>query len=184
MRSARTYIGICCAGFMLLAGCAGPKSSTTTVTHAEDKAATDNKVADEGKLKKVVIKPVNSTGVAEDDASGIASKFCIEVSKSKKIELVCADDMKTLLKLKEDLIFFGECNEEDCLAKLGQRLNAEYIIQCSIKKVGETLLMNVNLVEGNSGKVKVRLSKEAPSGKVEDLLEVADELAAKLITEF
>ena len=183
MRSTRTYIAGCCAGFMLLAGCAGPKSSTTTVTHAEDKAAAD-KVADEGKLKKVVIKPVNSTGVAEGDASGIASRFCIEVSKSKKIELVCADDMKTLLKLKEDLIFFGECNEEDCLAKLGQRLNAEYIIQCSIKKVGETLLMNVNLVEGNSGKVKVRLSKEAPSGKVEDLLGVADELAAKLIAEF
>ena len=183
MRNIRTYIGICCAGFMLLSACAGPKSSTT-VTHAEDKATADTKNTEGGKLSRVVIKPIGSTGVSEDDASGIASKFCVEVAKSKKIELVCADDLKTLFKHQEDLIKFGKCNEEDCLAKLGQQLNADYIIQCSINKVGETLLMSVNLVKGSTGKVKTRLSKEAPSGNVEDLLEVADELAVKLIAEF
>jgi len=185
MRSIRTYIGICCAGFLMLSGCAGSKSSTTTVTKAEDKATADTKVVEGGELIKVVIKQFSFTGVSPDGYSGIVDRFCSAVFNLKKFDdVVCAKDLKSFFTHKEDLIFLGECNEEDCLAKLGQRLNADYIIQCSISKVGETLIMSVNMFEGSTGKVKNRLSKDVPAEKPEDLLDVAVELAAKLIAEF
>jgi TolB-like protein len=132
----------------------------------------------------VVIKDFGVTGLSEDNVAGIASKFCVDVSKSRKIELICAEDLKNLFQHKQDLIQFGACNEEDCLAKMGQQLEADFIVQGSINQVGEVFVLNINLVEGKTGKVKTRFSREVPSGKPEDLLGAATAIAEKLILEF
>jgi hypothetical protein len=114
----------------------------------------------------------------------VESKFCVDVSKSRKIELICAEDLKNLFKHQQDLIQFGACNEEDCLAKMGAQLEADFFVQASINQVGEMFVFNVNLVDGKSGKVKTRFSREVPSGKPEDLLGAASAIAEKLILEF
>ena len=164
-----------------LAACAGQRAaSDTTVTHAP---AAAEKPAN-GKLPRVVIKDFTVNGISKEAASGIAGKFCVDVSKSKKIDLVCADDLKNLFEHQEDLIKFGACNEQDCLAKMSAMLKADYIVQGSISKVGDTFVFNINLVEGAGGTVKARLSEDVASGKVEDLLTTADSLATKLIAEF
>jgi hypothetical protein len=153
------------------------------VTRAPDEGATVTNTG-EGKLAKVVIKNFNVSGLSEDNSAGVESKFCVDVSKSRKIELICAEDLRNLFKHQQDLIQFGACNEEDCLAKMGAQLEADFIIQASINQVGEMFVFNVNLVEGKSGKVKTRLSREVPSAKPEDLLGAASAIAEKLILEF
>ncbi|HUU02445.1 MAG TPA: hypothetical protein VM425_13465 [Myxococcota bacterium] len=179
MRGTRTIIAII-AG-LSLAACAGQRAaSNATVTHAP-KADTQTAAV---KLPRVIIKNFSVSGISKDEASGIAGKFCVDVSKSKKINLVCAEDLKNLFEHQEDMIKFGACNEQDCLAKMSAMLKADYIVQGSISKVGETFVFNVNLVEGAGGTVKTRISENVASGKVEDLLMAADSLAAKLIAEF
>ncbi len=174
-------IALVCMG-LLFAGCSGHAGSST-VTRAPEKG-TPESAAGAGKLVKVVIKDFNVSGLSDDNAAGVASKFCVDVSKSRKIDLICAEDLKNLFKHKQDLIQFGACNEEDCLAKMGKALEADFIIQGSINKVGEVFVLNVNLVEGETGKVKTRFSREVPSGKPEDLLGAASAIAEKLILEF
>lgn len=174
-------IAAVCVG-LAAAGCGG-HTGPSTVTRAPDEGTQVSK-AGEGQLAKVVIKDFSVSGLSEDNAAGVASKFCVDVSKSRKIELICAEDLKNLFKHKQDLIQFGACNEEDCLAQMGQQLEADFIIQASINQVGETFVLNVNLVEGNTGKVKTRFSREVPSGNPEDLLGAASAIAEKLILEF
>jgi TolB-like protein len=174
-------IAVVCLGWMV-AGCGGHAGSST-VTRAPEEGTTVTK-AGGGKLAKVVIKDFTVSGLSEDNAAGVASKFCVDVSKSRKIELICAEDLKNLFKHKQDLIQFGACNEEDCLARMGQQLEADFIIQGSINMVGEVFVMNINLVDGKTGKVKTRFSREVPSGKPEDLLGAASAVAEKLILEF
>lgn len=174
-------IAVVCLG-LIASGCGGHTGSST-VTRAPDEGTTVTSTG-EGKLAKVVIKNFSVTGLSEDNAAGIASKFCVDVSKSRKIELICADDLKNLFKHKQDLIQFGACNEEDCLAKMGVQLEADFIVQGSINQVGEMFVLNVNLVEGKSGKVKTRFSREVPAGKPENLLGAATAIAEKLVLEF
>jgi TolB-like protein len=164
------------------AGCGGHTGSST-VTRAPDEGTTVTSSSGD-KLDKVVIKNFSVSGLSEDNAAGVESKFCVDVSKSRKIELICAEDLRNLFKHQSDLIQFGACNEEDCLAKMGQQLEADFIIQASINRVGEMFVFNVNLVEGKTGKVKTRFSREVPSGKPEDLLGAGSAIAEKLILEF
>ena len=175
------YIAII-IGLFLLAGCGGHTGSST-VTRSPDEGTTVTNTG-EGNLAKVIIKNFAVSGLSEDNAAGVASKFCVDVSKSRKIELICAEDLKNLFKHQQDLIQFGACNEEDCLAKMGAQLEADFFVQASINQVGEMFVFNVNLVEGKTGKVKTRFSREVPSGKPEDLLGAASGIAEKLILEF
>ena len=174
-------ITLVCLGLMA-AGCGGHAGSST-VTRAPEEGTTVTSTG-EGKLAKVVIKNFTVAGLSEDNAAGVESKFCVDVSKSRKIELICAEDLRNLFKHQQDLIQFGACNEEDCLAKMGAQLEADFIIQASISQVGEMFVFSVNLVEGKSGKVKTRFSREVPSAKPEDLLGAASAIAEKLILEF
>ena len=167
---------------LIAAGCGGHTGSST-VTRAPEEGTTVTSTG-EGKLAKVIIKNFSVTGLSGDNAAGVASKFCVDVSKSRKIELICAEDLKNLFKHQQDLIQFGACNEEDCLAKMGQQLEADFIVQGSINQVGEMFVLNVNLVEGKTGKVKTRFSREVPAGKPENLLGAATAIAEKLILEF
>jgi len=174
-------IAVICVG-LIAAGCGGHTGSST-VTRAPDEETTVTNTG-EGKLAKVIIKNFSVTGLSEDNAAGIASKFCVDVSKSRKIELICAEDLRNIFKHQQDLIQFGACNEEDCLAKMGQQLEADFIVQGSINQVGEMYILNIKLVEGKTGKVKTRFSREVPAGKPENLLGAATAIAEKLILEF
>ena len=174
-------ITVVCVG-LIAAGCGGHTGSST-VTRAPDEGTTVTNTG-EGKLAKVIIKNFSVTGLSEDNAAGIASKFCVDVSKSRKIELICSEDLKNLFKHQQDLIQFGACNEEDCLAKMGQQLEADFIIQGSINQVGEMFILNIKLVEGKNGKIKTRFSREVPADKPENLLSAAMAIAEKLILEF
>jgi len=174
-------ITLVCLG-LIGAGCGGHTGSAT-VTRAPEEGTTVTSTG-EGKLAKVIIKNFTVAGLSEDNAAGVESKFCVDVSKSRKIELICAEDLKNLFKHQQDLIQFGACNQEDCLAKMGAQLEADFFVQASINQVGEMFVFNVNLVEGKSGKVKTRFSREVPSGKPEDLLGAAGAIAEKLILEF
>ncbi len=167
-------------GCLIVAGCAGQRGSTT-VTGSDDITVT---TAGTGKLARVVIKKFSASGISPDEISGVSSKFCVEVSKSKKIELICAEDLKNLFKHQQDLITFGACDQEDCLAKMGAQLKADFIIQGAVNKVGEVFMVNVNLVNGKSGAVKTRFSHEVASGKAEDLLDAMAVLAEKIRVEF
>jgi hypothetical protein len=173
---------------LLLSACQGHRGSSAgaaTKTSRTDQGTTVKTSSDEGGEKsRVIIKKFDITGITEDEASGVTSKFCVEVSKSTKIELICAGDIKHLFQHQEDLIKFGACNQEDCLAKMGEKLKADLFIQGAINKVGETFVVNVTLREGATGKIKTRLSQEVTSGKVEDLLGAAESLAEKVALEF
>jgi hypothetical protein len=185
MRKLVTIIAIVSVGSLYTACEGHRKSSGTTVTHAPETDTKENaKDADPDNLPRVVIKAFSAKGITDDQASGISDRFCAEVSKSKKINLMCANELASLIQHMEDRMKFAECNEEDCLSQLGKAIKAVYVIQCGISKVGETFVFSVKLMDVEAGKAKTRLSHEVPSGNVEDLLPAADELAAKLIAEF
>lgn len=176
----RLTIALLLSGCVAFGGCKAHQG-TTTVSKSDDTTVTS---AGSGKLPKVVIKEFTATGISKDEVSGVSGKFCVEVSKSRKIDLVCAEDLKNLFQHQQDLITFGACEQEECLAKMGAQLQADFILQGAINQVGEVFMVNVNLVNGKTGSVKTRFSREVSSGKTEDLLDAMTVLAEKIRVEF
>jgi hypothetical protein len=180
----KVCIALVVSGIFCITGCP-TKRGTGSATSRDETTVTTSQPAEEGEKKvKVVIKEFGSTGVSKDEVSGVSSKFCVEVSKSPKIDLVCAEDLKNLFQHQQDLITFGACDQEECLAKMGKILEADYFIQGAVNKVGEVLMVNINLIHGESGKIKTRMSQEVDSGKPEDLLGTMTTLAEKVRLEF
>jgi TolB-like protein len=160
-----------------LVGCEAHRGQGKTAVKLE-------KVAPEGQVSKVIIKPFAASGVAEQDVFGISSRFCVDLSKTKTIELVCAEDLAHVFKHQEDMVKFGSCEEEDCLSKMGNILEADFILQGNINKVGQTLTMALKLIDGKTGKVRIRLDDSTDSDEVDALLEIASGLANQLASAF
>ncbi len=167
------------AGVAIMA-CSGHHRSTEVSADSSPSVA---EKAAPGPVVKVVLNVLQASGAAENEVAGISSRLCTELSQSKKIELVCAEDLKQIFALKESMLMFGSCNDEDCLAKMGSQLEADFIIHGAINQVGETLVFNLNLADGKTGKVKSRQSEEVPAGAPEKLLDASVKLAKKILAE-
>jgi hypothetical protein len=162
---------------ILLLGCVTPQGSAGTSKEEEKVASTD-------KLPKVVMRPFSVQGIAPEEVAGVENKFCAEVARCKKVQLVCAEDLKILLQHQQELINFGTCEEQECMAKFANAVAADLIVQSSVSKVGASFVMTTNVVDGKTGAVKKRFSEDVGSGKPEDLLGVAATLAEKVRQSF
>ena len=145
-----------------------------------DKTTVSKMEKQDGKLPNVVVKPFSAKGITDDQASGLASKFCVELSKQKGFNLLCAEDLRALYSHKGDQVMLGQCESSDCLAKLAEKTKADTILQIIISKLGEKFVVTVSVVEGPTGTIKSRLAHELDSGAIEDLLEAMTPLATKV----
>ena len=171
MRLVSAWVGLCIAAAGLLSGCQG---------HAREAAAGPSAASEKAVSGKIVVKELQAKGASKEAAAGIGAKLCTELAKLVKAELLCADDLKSLFLHQEELITLGTCEESDCLTRLADRLQADFLIQGEIDKVGGTLVLSLQLVEGKSGVIKSRLSREVSASDPEKLLDEVGPLARSL----
>jgi len=119
----------------------------------------------------VVIKDFVASGISAEEVSGVNSKFCVEMSKMANIELICAQDLQSLMEHQRDLVALGACNDEKCMIDLGNQLEADWMIGGSVAPVGKVLVLDVRLIHVKSNKVKARFSRQVPLDQVEQLLD-------------
>ncbi len=149
--------------------------------HASGDKTTVSKVEkQDAELPRVVVKAFAAKGITDAEASGLASKFCVELSKKKGFNLLCAEDIRALFSHQGDQVMLGQCDSSDCLAKLAEKTKADKILQVVVSKVGEKFVISVSVVDGPSGTIKSRLTHELDSGALEDLLESMTPLATKV----
>ncbi len=176
MRWNMSVVAILAVGAMALQACeahrgsGGSKTTVTTQADAKD-------------LPRVIIKPFTGKGIEESTASTLADSFCTELSKHNKVELFCPGDLGKLLQQKEMLMMFGQCEEEDCLSKVGEKVQANLFVLGTISKMGDVFVVQINLADGKSGKIQTRISHQVESTRVEDLLPAMSVVADKVIAE-
>ncbi len=163
--------GLACMA-LIGSGCNGhTKGSETTVT----------KTAKADDLPRVIVKQFSGKGLDANSVSTLADSFCAKLENFNKAQLFCPGDLGKLLKHKEMQLSFGECQEGDCLAKVGEQTQADLFILGNISKVGEVFVVQILLANGKTGEVTTRIEHQVDSGKVEDLLPAMETVAEKVV---
>ncbi len=171
MRRVPIVFTICIAAGWLLTGCQGHTRSSAATTPASGEKAAG---------RKVVLKELQAKGASKEDAAGIGAKLCTELAKQGKAELLCSADLQALFQHQTDLLTLGACEEQDCLAKLAERLQADFLVQGEVSKVGGSWVLTLQLVEGKTGAIKTRLNRQVDGSDSSKLLDEVGPLAKSL----
>jgi hypothetical protein len=174
-----SILGMCA---LLLAGC--PAHQGPATKDSQDQASQPTKAEkpqqETNDSLRIIVKPFELKGVEAEYAGGLESKFCHELARNKRLEVVCASDLKAIAKVKQQQMLLGQCADEECMANFSKIFKADRVLLVKIGKVGETFVSEACLFEGASGKAGKRYSNEKAGAKVEDLLTVMADLAAQV----
>ena len=174
-----SILGVCS---LLLAGCPAHQGPATKETQAQASQPVKEEQAQQetDAPLRVIVKPFEMKGIEADNAGGLESKFCHEMAKNKRLEVVCASDLQAIASVKQQQMLLGQCADEECMSNFSKIFKADRVMLVKIGKVGETFVSEVCSFDGASGKAGKRFSIEKAGAKVEDLLTVMAELAAKV----
>ena len=157
---------------LVLAGCnghtGGSKTTVTKTAKAED-------------LPRVIVKQFSGKGVKAHEVSTLADSFCAQLASHNKAQLVCPGDLANLLKHNEILLAFGECQEGDCLVKVGERTQADLFVLGNISKVGDVFVVQILLANGKTGEVTTRIEHQVDSDESKALLPAMAVVAEKVV---
>jgi hypothetical protein len=176
MKAVQTFVALLGAVALCMVGCQGHRQAGADKTTVASQPDAKN-------LPRVIVKSFVGKGITENEASTLGEQFCMQLSKANKADLFCPGDLGQLLKHKELQLSFGECQEEDCLSTIGEKVNADLFVLGTISKVGEVFVVQVNLANGKTGKVQTRVSHQVDSDKVDDLLPAMTVVADKVLAE-
>ena len=135
---------------------------------------------DSAKKVSVGVQDLEAKGIDKDTVSALTDLLCTEVSKDKRFEVGCADDLRAILANSGLNIKLGGCDDGECLKKLGNALNKEKFISGSVGKVGKSYVITLKMSDAATGKVEKRAS-ETVEGDVGKLLEGIKKAAKALL---
>ncbi|NOZ85412.1 MAG: hypothetical protein GXP49_03945 [Deltaproteobacteria bacterium] len=135
---------------------------------------------DSGKKVTIGVQDLTAKGVDKDTVSTLTDLLCTEVSKDKRFEVGCADDLRAVLANSGLNIKLGGCDDGECLKKLGTALNKEKFISGSVGKIGKSYVITLKMSDAATGKVEKRASQTV-EGDVSKLLDGIKKAAKALL---
>ena len=97
---------------------------------------------------KMVINELKATGVDANAVATLGEVLCSHVANAHKdYNVMCSQDVKVILQSQNNAVLLGGCDDEKCLAEMGNMLKAELVLTGSIGAVGEKLVINLTLVD-------------------------------------
>jgi TolB-like protein len=141
-----------------------------SVAQAADKAPAEK--------TRVAVRTFAAKGVDASVAGTIETSFCDALSK-QPFDVICPDDLKALLSVKQADLGLGTCeNDDDCIKSIAKLSEAKRVVTGEVSKLGDSFIVSVTMIDAESGKVLSRASDKTL--KVEALLDKLEGLAKKL----
>jgi hypothetical protein len=99
--------------------------------------------------------------VAEDKRQAIASLIAVELDKRGRYQVLTAGDLQKAVALEGEKQAAG-CDEESCLAEVAGALGAQLVVFSETTKLGDGLLITLNLFDATEAKSVARESIDVP----------------------
>ena len=132
--------------------------------------------AQETKMTVAVMELDAKEGVSVGVASIISDYLRTQIVNTDKFTMVTRENMETILK--EQNFQISGCTSQECIIQVGQLLGVRKMFTGSIGKVGTTYLINLKLINIETGKIE---KAEPEKVKSEDeLLSAVSNLANKM----
>lgn len=93
----------------------------------------------------------------------ITGLLIVELSAEPRIDIISATEVKKLAELEGDKQAAG-CVDSSCLAELAGAMGARYVIFGDVGKLGETVVMTLNLFDSKTTQAVQRITVQASDG--------------------
>ena len=104
--------------------------------------------ADNALKRKLVVDQIASKGVEESTVGALSDVLCGYIAEnSSNWNVLCTEDVKSILAAKENALLLGSCGDAACLKEMGTLLQADLVLNGSIGKVGQTYLFNFSILD-------------------------------------
>ena len=115
-------------------------------------------------------------GVSAGVVSTVTDYLRTQLVKTNKFNIVTRENMESILK--EQQFQLSGCTSQECIVQMGQLLGVRNMFTGSIGKVGSTYIINLKLINVQSGKIDKADAEEAYSE--DQLLLATRNLASKM----
>ena len=169
---------------------APPSSSSSS--SASSSAAPSPATGVKGHAKvRVLVLDFKHVGVSEGEATLLRDAAASRLGKDEKLEVISAGEMKTLVDVEASKQSIGDCDPasaQACLAEIAGALGADYVVAGNVGKLGDSVVINVSLLDSKTAEAVARDTITAPT--LDDALvslggsmdKLADALRARLDT--
>lgn len=122
--------------------------------------------------RKIVLLPFVSNGIDYQSTKTAESILRLELSKFSNVDII--SERKTIDQTNEN-----ECNDEDCVIKIGAALDADESLLCKLNILGEKVIVQYYLIDVKS--TKKILVEQASAVGVGDLETVMKRVAISVV---
>jgi len=114
-------------------------------------------------LPRVSVATLKGEGVPGSQAALISDAVLSEMRHSGSVDIVERKNLDKLL-LEQNLQSSGICSESDCAVKIGKVLGVDFMVVGTLGSIRKNMLMNLRLVNVESGEVVGSISRQSSSG--------------------
>ncbi|KMQ49365.1 hypothetical protein CHISP_3722 [Chitinispirillum alkaliphilum] len=133
--------------------------------------------------KSAAVLNIKSSHISAEDGIAISSYMTTELQKNPNFRILAWDDVSKILEHQSGLQLLG-CEDDECIAKVGDVLGVDYIIAGDIGALGDRYLMTIRKIDINQGETVRRVSRrviqniglliDELEGMVEELMVISE----------
>ena len=112
---------------------------------------------------KLLLQDLQARGVSDAEAAAITSATCLALSRTGRHDVLCGDDLRTLLRFGSLSASFQACEGDSCFAQIGKALKARFLVSGAVSRLGELYVLSLSMVDTVRAKVVDRTSVQASS---------------------
>ncbi|MFA6034694.1 MAG: hypothetical protein WC889_17475, partial [Myxococcota bacterium] len=113
-----------------------------------------------GEPPRLVLLDLQANGVSNEIAQSLTDMLDLELERAKLYTVLSQQDLRALLKVEEQKQLLGvEGAPMETLARLAKAVNAPYLCRGSVGKVGNTLVVSLDVIDVNEVKAIRRVNQ-------------------------
>lgn len=134
---------------------------------------------------RLAVMSVGHGDVAEELAVGITETIATTIHDTEVFETVSPKQIASLLAYEKRKDVLGACEDERCFTQVAQIVRAQHVVGGVLSKVGDKLVLNLMLIDAQTGQAEKRVSRESlvPAELLQDAKSAAITLVQPLLAE-
>lgn len=109
---------------------------------------------------KVLVLDLQAENVPESTARIVRDEIAVDLGRDQRLDVLSTEDLRRVVSVEVERKALG-CDEQSCLAEMGQALGARYIVHGSVALLGSTTIIHLSLFDSGESRSVARETAEA-----------------------
>lgn len=139
------------------------------------------RAAEKGRPKLAFLGITGTAGVSQEIASSFSEYLQSETTALNAYSVIGMGEIRQMLGLERQKQLAGCTQESSCVTEMVGALDADRAIFGDVSRLGDSMVLNITLMDLKRGKLLGRVGKRVPGSTVEPLLENARAILYELV---